>query len=463
MFDKAVNIVFYVNLAVMFCAIIQTVCIAVLCRKTAYGIQPGLTSAFIFGFSFIAYIIQLALYIIGNEYAPYSVFATLALFGCGFIACTVYCFILSRRSNRTLCRMTGALSLLPPIGTALIIRLSYKLRGDTHAQGLVFNGYAFTIAALRAFSSRYRGEFIDAAGAESFDEFTPREAGRYVKRLRKDARRANTGEAWFKYGEAAIHYMPDDMQTAVKAIVKAGRLQFPAALFNLGYMYETGTYYKKDIKKAAELYRQASSLGDKDAELRLGIVEVNNGNADVGAQVFRGRMTVGDDSAQYNLALCTERGDGVERNESKAIELYAGCARRGLLAAQRRLFSLAADSVNTADRDGIFREIAALSFDGEFQRVLRGLVAVKEKRASDAADEFLEAVKLRGKWEGIARLFVGTLYLDCGKLERDRKNGAAYIHSAFDLTPLAREVYLTIPLKLRAKKADGGKSGKNGK
>lgn len=441
----------------MFCAIVQTVCIIVLCRKTVYRMQPGLTSAFIFGFAFIAYIIQLALYVLGNGYAPYSVYATLGLFGCGFIACAVYCFMLGKRSDKHLCRMAGALAIVPPIGTAFIIGLSYRLRGDTRAQGMVFNGYTYTIAALRAFSVRYRGEFIDAAGASSFAPLTPREARRHVKGLKKAARRAKDGESRFKYGEAVAHYMPQDMKLAVAAMQKAAKLEHAPALFNLGYMYETGTYFKKDPKRAVEYYKRAAALGDKDADLRIGIIEVGKGNADAGAEVFRGRMSVGDDSAQFNLALCTERGDGVARDEIKAVELYAGCAKRGLFAAQRRLFALAAESVNTADRDAVLREIAALQFDGEFAHMMRGVIAVKEKRASDAAGEFLKAVKCGGAWEGLARLFVGTLYLDCGKLEKDRKNGAAYIYTAMGKTPLAREVYLTVPHALRADKAEAAR------
>lgn len=463
MFDRAVNIVFYVNLAVLFCAIVQSVCICVLCKKTVYCIQAGLTSVFIFGFAVIAYVIQLALYTLGNGYAPYSVYATLALFGCGFIACTVYCFALGKRSNKILCRVTGISAIAPPIGTAFIIRLSYKLRGDTRAQGLVFNGYTYTIAALRAFSQRYRGSFIDAAGAAEFESLSPREARKYVRRLKKNAKRAKDGEGWFKYGEAVAHYMPEDMRLAVKAMQKSAKRDCPSALFNLGYMYETETYFKRDVKKATEFYRRAAALGDKDAELRLGIIEVGKGNADAGAEVFRGRMSVGDEYAQFNLALCTERGDGVPRDEIKAVSMYAGCAKRGMFVAQRRLFALAAESVNTADRDALFREIAALRFDGEFACVLAGVVAIKEKRASDAAVEFLEAIKHRGAWEGIARLFVGTLYLDCGKLDEDRKNGAAYIRTAVDMTPLAREVYFTVPAKLRETKAELVRAAKFGK
>ena len=34
-------------------------------------------------------------------------------------------------------------------------------------------------------------------------------------------------------------------------------------------MYETGTYFKKDPKRAVEYYKRAAALGDKDADLRI--------------------------------------------------------------------------------------------------------------------------------------------------------------------------------------------------
>ncbi len=455
---KTYDIVFYVNLGLVILTLANAAAVCVLCKKTAFGIQTGLTSVFIAGFAVAAYIIQLVMYSLGNGYAEYAVYAALFLLCCGLIATCIYCFLLSKRSDGNLCIASGVLMFVPPVGTCLLAALSARLRRDSRAQNMLFNGYAYTFAAVGAFTARYGGGFIDSAEGVSFDELKERDAFKYVKTLKKKAKDA---DGVYKYAEALAHYFPQDTGLAARAMTKAAKSGHAAATFNLGYWHEIGYYFKKDLKKANELYARAEELGDSDAQLRRGVVAVERGNAQEGAQIFKTLADGGNDCALFDYALCAERGVGVEKDTVKAAELYADCARRGLFAAQQRLFALAGKSVGTVEYDDVFRKIASFQFfEGEFSLALEGMIAVKEKRAANAADAFLASIKYRGKWEGVARLFVGTLYIDSGETEYDRKNGAAYIKTAIPLTPLARDIYLIVPVSLRGKKDGKNKTGK---
>lgn len=458
MFDKVVTAIFYVNIVIMAFGIAQATCVCILSKKTAYGNRVGVASVMVYVCACVAFAVQLVTFSMGNAKAPVAVYLTLSLFACAFIVSAVYCFVLSKRSNRVLCYFAGIFAILPPVGTFAIAKLTRRMSWDTKAQGMVFNGYAYTIAALRAFVTKYSGSLLDSVGTQEYKKMKSGEAFRYVKKLKKTARKTKNANDWFKYGEAVLNYFPYDSTIAIRAIRKAAKLGSASAQYNLGYMYEQGVHYKKDIKKAIRFYEQSAEGGDTDAKIRLGIVQVGRGKAAEGVKYFSERAKQGDDVARYNLAKCIERGDGVEKDFKRAIELYAVCAKNGQAAAQRRLFAWAAQSVNSANVDHVFRELVELDFAGEFGYVMKGVIAIKEKRASDGANEFLSAVKCRGEWEGFARLFVGTLYLDCGKLESDKINGAAYVKTAIEYEPLAKEVYLTIPKKYRVEKNENVKN-----
>ncbi len=449
MFDLPVTVTFYVNIGLTFCALAQGTAVAGLCKKTSYRIEFGLTAVFIIMFAFFGFIAQIVMYSFGHIYTPDMVYSETGLLGAGFVASGIYCIVLSRRSNKKRCIIAAVTSILPPVGTFFMIRLAYKMRRDTCAQGLVFNGYAYTIASLKAYFDGYVADYIDSAGEEEFERLSGKDAIKHIKSLKKQAKDA---EGLFRYAEAVAYYTPVDMRLAVRAMNKSAKQGYPAAIFNLGFWHETGTYYNADLKKAREYYARAAALGDKDAEMRLAIVDIKTGKAADAVRSFTERANSGDLCAKYNLAVCIERGQGVERDKLRAIKLYSECARAGLYSAQQRIFAYAAISVNNADYDDIFKEIAVQSFGGEFGKIMRAVIAVKEKRASDAADIFLDAVRQHGRWEGVARLFVGTLYMDCGKTQIDRRNGAAYVKSAFGLTDYARELYITLPRDLTREK-----------
>lgn len=460
-YSAAVDIMFYINLALVFCALTELTAFAVLCKKTSCAVVAGLVSVLLFIFGLITFIVQLVLYSYGHDGTVYAVYMCLALLGCGFIAGGVYCCILSRNSHSALCYATCALQLVPPVGAGLAVLLSYKIGRDTRVQELVFNGYAYTYAALGSFCQKNPATFADNSGEEYFEPLNKKQAARKLKSLKAAA--GADAEGLYAYAAALMNYRPNKYKKALHAMEKAAAMNYAPALFNLGYFYERGLYEKRDYKKARDYYTKASAIGDDDAALRLGIIAAESGDAENGLRVFEERAAGGDLCAKYNIGVCRERGIGVAADLDSALDIYTECAVAGLFAAQKRIFSLASTDINSAQNGEFFRKVTDRKFDGGFADMIDGLIEIKKRHAADASERFLAAIFKRDKWEGVARCLVGTLYIDCGKLPQDKKNGAEYIKSAFDMSQSAREIYSVVPraiLKMRTVKAskptDGG-------
>lgn len=420
----------------------------VLCRKTACADLAGYIAVALFGFGLAAFFVQLFLYVYGIKYAMHAVCAALAIMYCGIFTGAIYCILLGRNSHKALCVTSGIFGFVPPIGTLFAIVLSYKIERDTPMKELVFNGYAYTYAALGAFCKRNGARLADAAGEEDFEPLKRKAAKKRLKTLKKQAR---TPEGRYEYAVALLRYMPRKLKRAVSMLRRAADGGHVPALFNIGYCYETGAYVNKDAKRAREYYKRAATVGDGDAALRLCIVELTDGDATAGARMLSERAEGGDVYAEYNLAVCRERGLGVEKDAASAVDAYVKLARGGLFIAQKRLFALAAECVNANKRKSeIFSGIVDSDFSGTgaFELMIKGLIEIMERRAADAAEQFVNAVMRRGKWEGVARCIVGTLYTDSGEKDADRLNGVGYVRSAVGLTPIADDIIAAMPRSL---------------
>ena len=437
---------YFINVGLVVLSLVEIAALLLLHKKTTFAYVAGLASAFIFMFGFIAFIVQLVMYPLGHKYTFHAVYAAMAIMAAGVIGSGIYCIMLCRRSKKAFCIITGIFQLVPPVGTILLMILCKVVRHDTRAQELVFTGYSYTLAALAEFSAKYAPEFIDAAEAADFEQLSKSGVKAHLKKLKKQAK---TPEGCFKYGEAVAHYTPQNMHESYNYISRAAKNDYPPALFNMGYFHDYGIYVKQDIKKAREYYRRAAELGDADAGLRLAIADVKSGNEASGIAEMKRRAET-DNVAKYDYALCVERGAGEPVDMLRAVDLYVECAKNGLLAAQRRLFGLLADMItNGKTDDGIYGKIVGAGFLGEFGLMVSGADSIANKNTPEASEIFICAVKKRGKWEGDARLFIGTLYADCGKLDVDRRNGAAYVKSALNLTPVASRVYSLLPKEIK--------------
>ena len=98
-----------------------------------------------------------------------------------------------------------------------------------------------------------------------------------------------------------------------------------AACTHLGMLHEAGG----KSERAAELYRKAADAGDAVAANKLGSLLYQSGQASE-AFVYFERSAPDLPAAQYNLALCLERGDGAPRDKARAILLYREAAEAGV-------------------------------------------------------------------------------------------------------------------------------------
>lgn len=447
---EAVDIVFYINLGLVLCVLIECAANIVILKKTAFSWIAGMSSVILFGIGIILFTVQLVMHSLGVENAFYAVYLALSEMYAGLIFSGVYAILMYRRAHSVECILAGIFAFIPPIGTIFTIVLLVDTRFDTDTQSIVYNGYAYTFGALSGFVGAFKPELIDTAEAGDFEPLCNKDRKQLLKKLKGAT---DTPEGQFKYGEALLHYEPKSINKAVRFISRAASGNYPPAVFNLGYFYETGIGVKRDPKRAKDLYGRAAELGDKDAPLRLRIVAVREGKNSDGAEVFRELME-SDSYAMYDYAICLERGIGTAVNLDEALELYYKCI--GLLVAQKRIVALAAAEIcaEVKNEPSVvdFIKLTNREYSGEFKHIIDGMTALRNKLAADAAQCFLNAVKARGKWEGFARCMVGALYIDCGAKQRDINNGVAYVRSALPLTPLAKDILASLPKKLLVSK-----------
>ncbi|MCH5160793.1 MAG: sel1 repeat family protein [Clostridiales bacterium] len=452
--EPTTSILFYVNAALAFCVITEFVTLISFAKKTAYEFAACETAAMVHVFGLAAFIVQLVMYSIGKWYAIYAVYVALGIMIASVLTTAVYCFFLSPRSNSAMCIVTGILCVVQPVGIIFLLILRARMHADSRAEAVVFTGNPYTYATLEDFHEKFKLDYVDNSSQGEFEKLDKKALKAHLKELKS---KATDPDGQFHYGEALINYCPNKASKGADYIKRAAQKDHPSALFNLGYFNEVGMLgFKKSYKKSNEYYSRAAKLGDHDAAMRMGIADIEIGYNKEGYEVFKKYAAEGDKCAIYNVAVCQERGVSVTKNILEAVDTYKSIKTMHL--AQQRLFALAVPCITYKfdmrkdksksqgpDRDELFNRIVAGEYDGDFKVMIEGLVKIKKGAAHDAAEIFLGAVKKRGKWEGVARCLVGALYLDCGALSVDRANGAAYVKSAFGMTPIAKDIYNTIP------------------
>lgn len=447
------RIMFYVNIGLILFTVMQMTGLIILNRKTSCASVIGFAAVLVLSMSVVLFLIQLLMYAFGVANAMYVVSFCLCITYAAYIMSCVYCIMLSKNSYKTFCIVTGVFDFIPPVGAVLTLILSCKVERDTTVQEYVYNGYAYTYAALGEYCAINKAAFTDLSGDEEPEKLTKKESKRKLKELKGQT---GTPEGQYAYAAAIATYSPQYTKTALKFMKKAAQGNHPAALFNMGFYYELGAYVKKDLKKARDCYMRAADGGDEDAAVRLGILEIKNRNAEEGFAVFKSRAEEHKDRcALYNMAVCYELGLGVEPDINQALEIYCKCdadekskdrhAAEIAAIARKRIFAIAATDINSAQNGDFFRKVTDRPFKGVFRIMMDGLIEIKKRHAKDASDKFLKAVKKGGEWEGLARCLVGTLYLDNGKELNDKINGAEFIQSALEIMPEAKDMLKVVP------------------
>ena len=112
---------------------------------------------------------------------------------------------------------------------------------------------------------------------------------------------------------------------AERLLADAYEAGLTTACTHLGMLHEAGGR----SERAAELYREAADVGDAVAANKLGSLLYQSGQASEAFVLFE-QSAPDLPAAQYNLALCLERGDGVPRDKARAILLYREAAKAGV-------------------------------------------------------------------------------------------------------------------------------------
>ena len=115
-----------------------------------------------------------------------------------------------------------------------------------------------------------------------------------------------------------------------------------------GFYYQ-GLYVPMDRRKAVELWTKAAGKGSLVSMQNLAQIYFA-GDPDTPRDMAAfARWTaeaakLGDAQARFNLGLCYEKGDGVERNMQAALECYKLAAEGGLAEAKAKLEKLSAST-----------------------------------------------------------------------------------------------------------------------
>jgi uncharacterized protein len=135
-------------------------------------------------------------------------------------------------------------------------------------------------------------------------------------------------------------------EQVVAFLEEAAERQFHEANLELGLMCYSGKWVDRDREKGKWLLKQAAEAGNREARVRLWMIELNDG-----ASVNRSflvdslRQASGDGSvlAQSMLGFCCQKGIGLPRSVPSALFYYRRAAQRGSKSAYNALKEMYAE------------------------------------------------------------------------------------------------------------------------
>ena len=183
--------------------------------------------------------------------------------------------------------------------------------------------------------------------------------------------RADNGEAEAEYAWAGIAALGFDIpltkgqamltgDQALHFLRMAAAQHFPQALVELGLSSYAGRWVQRDVGQAEAYWREAASLGSREASIRLAIMGVREGRL-AGMEdpiaLLRTAAREGSVLAEVALAYCYETGQGVATDASTAARLYATAAQRGSQDAYRALRRML-DAIRPPDPEFKFNDLS---------------------------------------------------------------------------------------------------------
>jgi hypothetical protein len=140
---------------------------------------------------------------------------------------------------------------------------------------------------------------------------------------------------------------------AFQMLEQASAKNHVQSLIEVGLCYFWGRWTPMDRSKAEEVWRRASRLGSREADIRLAAVEILNAPAPEerarALTILLATEKEGSITALMALAYCYETGQTVEKSASKAIALYRKAFQRRSQGAYRSLKKMHDDIRPPAD------------------------------------------------------------------------------------------------------------------
>jgi len=129
-----------------------------------------------------------------------------------------------------------------------------------------------------------------------------------------------------------------NFKQALKWLLLAAEQGDARAQWNLGKLYTNGgDGLKRDLKLAFQWFQRAADQGFTAATSNLGILYALTGLPERAVAAWELAAEKDDPEALYNLALAYIKGEGVKKDESRAVSLLCRAAELGVIAAQSRL------------------------------------------------------------------------------------------------------------------------------
>ncbi len=219
--------------------------------------------------------------------------------------------------------------------------------------------FRFVIITALLFS----GTPAPASSESALDAY---QQGRYKIAYKGFRNAALTGDSDAQYNLAVMLYsgkgVARDKAEAVYWFVKAAEAGDQSAQYNLGVLFSTdeelpdeypqmenGEIYfeigsagsSSNLEKAFKWYKMAAEQGHVSAQLNLGVM-YNQGNGvkqdyKEAAKWYQMAAEQDNTKAQLNLGILYDLGHGVERDVAKAAEYYKKAAKKGMRDAQYNL------------------------------------------------------------------------------------------------------------------------------
>jgi len=162
-------------------------------------------------------------------------------------------------------------------------------------------------------------------------------------------------------------------------------------LFELGLKYHDGNGVPQDSKKALDLYRQSAEQGYDQAQYVLGLyykddlADIPNTRIDLqkSAEWLKKSAEQNHSGGQFHLALAYRNGDGVPKDDKKAIELCHKAAAQGHDYAQFIL--------------GLYYSGGLKGMDNAHNNTAKAIDWLKKSAAQGNEEAKAELEKLKGK------------------------------------------------------------------